>query len=379
MRSIAWEEFWWNNITGARTVVEDVSLALQENKSVILLVPSDLPWRHTMRGAIQAAIDVRTESKDILIEAIDAVDNMLPDERPGRFILRQFSPSNSIRTGYREKARKSIQDYIVEHQVLKNRILWVKGMDEKAAQSWVEFCQGYSSFSAQNGLFVLETHAKLNMPDSKTIRVIDCVKRLSDYDVQQFNSLILDENPNLSSTWKRYISTSAAVVCGIDAEVSELLLRLVDYRSETAVDGLQKVHEMGDFDRRGTEPSSNHPLWHYRNHNTAELLHKIWTAQIQVLFPLIELERQNIIEKYQDLIKAALENYSILQYGEVLSNPMEVELGTLCYMMSSGGSYQKLSIPDSTDRERIRFLHNCRNKLAHMDCCSPVEITRLLG
>ena len=43
MRYIAWEEFWWNNITGARTVVDRVAMALLENKMIVLKVPSDLP------------------------------------------------------------------------------------------------------------------------------------------------------------------------------------------------------------------------------------------------------------------------------------------------------------------------------------------------
>ena len=49
MINVSWEEFWWNNITGAHVVVSKVADALLENKMVILKVPSDLPWRHSMR------------------------------------------------------------------------------------------------------------------------------------------------------------------------------------------------------------------------------------------------------------------------------------------------------------------------------------------
>ena len=39
-----------------------------------------------------------------------------------------------------------------------------------------------------------------------------------------------------------------------------MLLEQVDFRSETAVDGLQRIDRQGDFDRRGTEDGSDHPL-----------------------------------------------------------------------------------------------------------------------
>ena len=36
MRYTAWEEFWWNSITGARTVVDRVAMALLENKKMCI-------------------------------------------------------------------------------------------------------------------------------------------------------------------------------------------------------------------------------------------------------------------------------------------------------------------------------------------------------
>ncbi len=379
MRYIAWEEFWWNQITGARTVVDRVAMALLENKMVVLKVPSDLPWRYPMRSAIQNAFNEKTDSRDIVIETIDAVDNNPEKLEPGKFILRNYA-SSAIKAGYREKARISIQDYISDRNVIKNRIIWVKGLDEKTAGEWLQFCRGFSPRSSTDGLFVLEVHGNLTASGSRHIQYINFDDCVSSYDVQQFNSFILDDQKQYPTHWKRYISTMAAAVCGVDAEVSEMLLRVVEFRNETVIDGLQRIHEMGGFDRRGTEKDSDHPLWHFRHNNIAELSHRIWTAQIQVLFPMIELERQKLIEKWHSAIEAALKENEVTQFGAVIADPAEVELGTLCYMMSCKVCGDRmLYIPDETDRERIRFLHDCRNKLAHMNCCTPDEVTGLLG
>lgn len=63
-----------------------------------------------------------------------------------------------------------------------------------------------------------------------------------------------------------------------------------------------------------------------------------------------------------------------------IRDPAEVELGTLSYMMRCKVAADKrmLYVPDEADRQRICFLHNCRNKLAHMNCCTPSEVSTLL-
>ena len=315
----------------------------------------------------------------IIIETIDAVDRNPTNMDPGRFILQTYATS-TVKAGYREKARISIQDYISDRNVIKNRIIWVKGLDEKSAAKWLQFCRGFSPRSAADGLFVLEVHGKISAPESRYIQQIDFDDCVSSYDVQQFNSFLLAEESAYSTNWKRYVSTVAASVCGADAEVSEMLLKVVDFKTETAIDGLRHIDEMGDFNRRGDETCGDQPLCHLRANNTAELLHRVWTAQIQVLFPIIELERQQLIKKWYDTINDALKTNEVVQFGSILTDPTEVELGTLCFMMSYKvyGDYRMLYIPEENDRERIRFLHECRNKLAHMNCCTPEEVTNLL-
>ena len=58
----------------------------------------------------------------------------------------------------------------------------------------------------------------------------------------------------------------------------------------------------------------------------------------------------------------------------------DVELGSLCYMMNhrgNNGSYM-LYTPDEDARQRIVFLHDCRNQLAHVICCTANQVAELL-
>ena len=382
MIDMSWEEFWWNNITGAHVVVSKVADALLENKMVVLKVPSDLPWRYSMRSSIHTAFQERTDTRDVIIEVIDVVDDNPDDLEPGRFLLQKYA-SSSVARGYREKSKISMQNYIAQKDVIKNRILWIKGLEGIVANKWIKFCKGFTPKTAAEGLFVLEIHGSVELSESRFIEYIDFSECVSSYDVQLFNGFVLDEDEEIaygSDLWKKYISTTAALVCNVDAEVSELLLREVDFRKESASDGIARIAEMPDFFRRGAEDGSEHVLWLYRNNKTAELNHRIWSSQVQVLFPVIEMERIEIIEKYRDAISQALTNNYIAQYGEQITDPMEVELGSLCFMMSHRQDVYMymLYIPDETDRERIRFLHECRNLLAHVSICNPEQVRKLL-
>lgn len=378
---IRWEDFWWNNITGPHVVVSRVANALLENNMVVLRVPSDLPWRHAMRSAIHTSFQEKSDSYDIVIEPVDISDDNPEQLEPGRFILQRFA-SSTINKGYREHSKTSIQDYISVKKVIRNRIIWVKGINQKQATKWIKFCQDFKARSVEDGLFVLEIRSDVSASDIGNMKLIDFSEHVASYDVQLFNSFLLDDqSPSMySSVWKDYISTSAAIACDVDAEVSELLIRLTDFKHESIIDGLEKIAELGEFSRRG-ENNCAHVLYHCRNKNSTELEHRVWSAQIRVLFPIIELERVKLITKWEATIQKILDDEYITQFGEHLVEAIDTELGTLCYLLKhrTPTGFYSLYIPNEEDRKRIVFLHDCRNKLAHASCCSTSEVLQLLG
>ena len=63
---ITTSEFWWENITGPRNIVTKVISALDNKQMVLLKVPSDLPWRHTMRGVVESNFRDRVMSGEFL-------------------------------------------------------------------------------------------------------------------------------------------------------------------------------------------------------------------------------------------------------------------------------------------------------------------------
>ena len=156
MNSNSWSEFWWANITGAHLVISKIVEALTENCTVIIDIPVDLPWRHQMRSSAEDEFRKLSGISDTIIEVVDATDDVPVDVAPGRFLLDRFAQNKEVRNGYRERSQRSIQEYIIENTVLKNRIIWVKGMLNSQVSDWLSFCRDYNSNNEENGLFVLE-------------------------------------------------------------------------------------------------------------------------------------------------------------------------------------------------------------------------------
>lgn len=375
-----WEEYWWDNITGPQQVTRNVADALLDNRPVILKVPSDLPWRHTMRRSVEALIKERHNTMDIGIRFIDAVDQKIGDADPGKYLLEQYA-LREVQNGYRSRSGQTLQNYLIKQEVLKNLVIWVKGLTEGQTERWIKFCKGYKSQDLNHGLFVIECTkypSNLDMGDLAEVCFVDHVRQ---YDLQLFNSILLDNQITYNDDWKRYIAALASHLCENDAEVSELYIRLCDFKQEEPIIGLEKVLECGEFERRGADAGSKHILAICRNQDIEELERRIWASQLQILFPIIEMKRTEIVTLLHDDIENCLSSHNITQYGEAILDPVDVEFGTLVYMMAKvddNGS-RLLDVSDRALKNKIHFLRDCRNNLAHGTACRVSQVKELLG
>jgi hypothetical protein len=373
-----WKEFWWNSITGPHAMVTKTVDLLLDKNTVVLIVPEDLPWRHEMRSAVEAAFKLKAEGSDTMIHQADAADDCPPDTEPGKYLLQRFAPPE-IRQAFREKAGIPLQTYMLKNAVLKNAIVWVKGLTPTQAGAWMKFCRGYAPSATEDGLIILEIQGDMPVSDTRRIKTVALSDFISNYDLQLFNSFILDDASGYTETWKRYISAVGAHLCEADAEVSETLVREIDFRSEEPLAGLQMISDSAAFERRGRE-NSRHVLARCRAGDVDELNKRIWSAQVQILFPLIEFERMEIINSQSGEIQRGLDTYEITQYNQRIAAPLDMELGTLVYNFSHRADAYNyyIYIPDDAVRERIRFLHACRNTLAHVKSLSVRQVSALI-
>ena len=88
------------------------------------------------------------------------------------------------------------------------------------------------------------------------------------------------------------------------------------------------------------------------------------------------MHRVNIIKNLEENLHRCLPGRPVCQFGVPINDPYDLEFGTLEYLMAKQDEnwVRYLYVPDDTMRARIRFLKECRNSLAHTNCCTVDQV-----
>lgn len=374
---IDYSEYWWSRITGPKLVIGKVTDELIHKKIVFLEVPSDIPWRHAMRDEIAKRYQRKVDA-DCFVEQIDVVDEGFNCAAIGRTLLSKYGTDS-----YRSGMGISVQDYIIKNGILKNHILWIKGLDKEKVGKWIEFCEGYRIRDHSDGLFVIEYNEGVTIPKHKFFSHISYEKYVTPSDLRSFISILLNSEKRdlYSEYWRSYITELCTSVCDTDAELSCNLILSNNLQQSNLFDALRRLAD-GQFTRRGEDVDSKHILNYIRKGDTSTLDWRIWRAQLRILFPIIEMIRVDFIQKHQIELQEALFRNKVMQFGVQIIDPENLEYGTLDYMMNHRGQSDDnylFSISDKAEREKIEFYHQIRNKMAHGVVCNTEELQSLMN
>ncbi len=385
------EAIWWESLTGPAGFIHSVTDLLKEKKTVLLRLVTDVPWPEQMRSAIER--QMREFEPNLSFEQIRFLSSDLPvGDVPG-FLMRRFAVKE-IRDAYRSASGVSVQRYMQEHSVLKNRVIWVIGACQQEVDVWLSFCRKFVSDSVSGGLFVVETRGNNSIRALPAhIRSLDYLDFVRPYDIQLFCNLATAKITQESDDWKRYFAAVAAHLCGVDGELAVKLIRSGALARQEPLDALTKFAEEDTCSARRSldSLSSEHPFSMLARGDNLALRHRVWKAQLGDLFSIIERERIALIDRHIVQIKLALSTpyldsrtgtpRTIMQFGEVVTDAYDVEIGTLFFMMNvrkaNGVAEPLLFLPRVADRERVALLREVRNYLAHTKPC-PIDKVQLL-
>ena len=352
------ENFWWRNITGPSAMIADTVGALSEGYSVILGVPDFTPWPDRMRGIIREEIS----GGDVYITVIDAESECSGTAE--EFLLSRCD------TGRRYRSRLcTAQEYFLRNNLLCNHIFWLHNFRDKAQVSdWVNFCSRYESTSSDTGLFIIDTANDI-LPAGR-MRAVNFADYAGAYDTRIFTSFLLDaetyRRPEYSQAWKDYIAALSAMLCGADAETAERLIRSADFTAIEPFDALN----FADGGKSG--------------HDETEIMTRIWMAQVQIFFPMIEISRVKILRGDAELfgrIKFALSwmeanGFPMTQSdGKTVTDPEDLDIGGLFHILCKSNLIKNVDVMLA---EYVSLLRTIRNSLAHMTPCKVAEVRELL-
>lgn len=393
------EQFWWENITGPSQLIQAIVSELRDGRSVFLSAPDDLPWRSQMRSAVERAL--RENTPNILVDYIDCQDDCQKNAQgeidAATFLLDRYA-SPDVKNGYRRSSGKSIQAYILNHHVLRDRVIWVKGMSPCHVENWLSYCREHRAKSTEDGIFVIECHEDSDQRRTAAgMKLLFYTDYVSHHDAFLFNT-ILAAPLKCSPEWKQYLSTAISKLCGRDAELAASVLEAHGGRAECEL--LQLLDELSrdpQFERRfhAGHLDDRHPFALIRSGRRDDMTGSLWETQLQVLFPLLEYERIEFIRHFYDAIQVGLKEpyldpdpkkpgpHYIKQLGERVCNPFDAEIGTLYRMnhlrMYRDSNLYLLYLQEEADRNRLKLLRDMRNSIAHLTACTTESVTEFLN
>lgn len=339
------EQIWWNSISKAAYLIRSVADTLLSGRNLLLVIPDVLPWRDDMMELISKAIS--SADNERRLKEMDC-----PDQPSGKFLLDEFCKPEK-RAEYRP--RKSIVSFLAASEgiVLNSSYLWLRNISAKQLTDWCSFISEYNKaipYHAQRGVFILEVHEDIRVPKGISgLHMISFEKIIDPFDVYTFCALSCTDG-GFSERERLYLSQTVSSVCGQDVELCKYCIAQGKTFLKDPAECLNQIveNELRSNGLPFTYPQSSDTL------NT-----KIWESQIKTLFPIIEQYRSRFVKKYYQQIKSALpvEN----AFGESISSPCNVELGTLIQLTAQG-----IISLSSSEYDLLDCFRNARNTLAHL-------------
>lgn len=371
--------FWWESVTEPHEYALAIAGALVAAKSVLVDVPLSLPWPDRMRDVVRQEMESVLGYECPLFEDLDVGGC---GDTPAEIVLDRLALADT-RLHYRPY-QESPQAYLTRTATLSHKIVWVRGVPKHRLGDWVTFIAGFSPFGSRDGLFVLCTSEGVSAERAGSVgslHVLPYAGRVGEASVRLFTWAILSLGPASEKgvPYARYLQALLGSLCKGDVEVAAQVARIMDAGVYDPVRALSLVRRDPAFAGRGAN-ECDHILTLMGAGKVAEVLERVWAAQIEVIFPLIERERQKIVGELAEPIDRVLKRRVVYQGHDRILDVHDVEIGTLKHLIglrTNDGSYE-VYVPYATQR-RIRLLCRMRNRLAHGEVCSPDDVGLLFG
>jgi hypothetical protein len=355
------DTLWWGMITGPTRYVRAIVESILSNSSALLQDCDAVPWPSELFHKVENC--VKEDDGFLLFYRKDCSDSELAQINPAKYLLNEFA-SRDIAEGYSSATGTSTQEYLIKNQVLRGKVVWLSSLSRDAIVKWSDFIKGYRSKSCHDGVLVIEGSGHSSaVTKPKRILYKDFV---SEYDALVFAN-VFASSLGYSEEWKGYIAHLAVHLLASDIENYESFITSSDFLTGEPDELVNCTHSVEDAEKR------------------------VWEAQIEKLFSLVERERIVFIEKYSGAIREALGT----EYWDDKAGccrKLDYELGDDIFSLELGPVYRMTYLRCGNDRtrhllnlqsesalRRLKLLRDMRNNLAHVSKCSLDQVKELLA
>ena len=353
---------WWQ-LPGPSRFVTSVVEDLRDGKNVILRLPEYVP------SGIAAAVRETLGNHDLWSWCPLRTDECR--DEPAPLLFSKFIPGThpqTIRNAHSLSGNDSFS----------GKLIWVDVTSGTTWPGWKSFIVDYahacrSRSLLERSLFCLCLAGQLALdppPEDVCLSHQSWQGIVDNLDMLLYTSALLREK-QMPDLYRRIATSIVARLALWDPEVSQ---RLVREEMTRILEPAEVLKEMA-IDRGWLTPEQKLPptSWHTgakglfdgkeRTHSAAlavddpsnELRRRVWSAEVEVIFPLIE-------EKRQELIKTIA---GVLTHRTV-SELQDMQIGEIELEMSRRGNRVPYEL-----RRQVKTLKEMRNSLAHLEPLSP--------
>ena len=372
---------WWQ-LSGPSRFVGRVAQDLQDGKSVVLCLPQHFP--EGLSRAIRAQIDYDSWPWTTLPVA------GLTDREPADFLYSMFVRADTPQ-GLCTAAT------LVQEDAFAGRIIWLNGITAETWPVWSQFIAEYTDACRMRTevfrtVFVVPLIGELASeppPDDICLSIHTWRGIVSRLDMLLFTASILPDQRCHNATERQLLVHCIAQLALWDPSIAEILVheqiatilqphyvltecaRQRCWNTEIAkqpdwcqgivdhIDGLEEIHS----------------AMCVKDQLQRKIEHRIWAAQVGVLFPFIEEQRQDLLLRLQHYISVPFKT----SQGATIENTQDLEIGHIYFQLAE---LRRNGIrPSSLDLTkvigRVNTLRLMRNDLAHLKSISAEQIQQL--
>lgn len=360
------ETIWWENITGPAQVVHQILEALSQARMAVLHCEFPLPFRSHLLSTLLHHGQDKSKNHDLQMIELDFSEYQ-GKETVGLFFLEQVC-APSLFNKYR--SAETVASFLKNNQVLSGKFLWIQGFSEEHQKNCQEFFRTLPQDLLEDCYLLLEWDRGFPLKEHSKFQQIYYQDLVQIQDTRLFSHLYLQSSLRENSAKANYFSCLSSHLAQNDGELALFFLTQPDFFQNDVLDFVHQALPAFTYGQEEKFRAETHLCF---SSALSGIQEKIWRSQLEVLFPLIELHYLQIMELIKEDVEEYLSKNTVTQFNEVIREVGEVELGTLSYI------YGKMPQHDPVFHEKIFFLRNCRNLIAHGKLCSVSQIEKLFN
>ncbi|MDE6729808.1 MAG: hypothetical protein K2J71_03425 [Oscillospiraceae bacterium] len=343
-------ELWWRRLVNSARFLDDLKDTLADDRSVVLIFDTDIPWLEIMTGTIEQKLADANDNRTFDIHNVSKVDS------PGDYLKERYC-SKEEQKKYWPTTHGSPEKFLAQNKVtpLNKRYVCLMGIKTENASKWTasiaEYLENCDDVH-KHGVFIIILEG-MNVPVSKHLTAFRYDDYITDYDCMML-CLTLVSDLKCNRAEKMYLCETASNIAHNNVELAAML---VSRRTALIQEPYKVSAEV--FEENEIKVT-----------NLKERVRMaVWEAQIKLVFPKIENFRADLIRKYENKISRYLPIRS--SNNDVVDKASDLEIGQLYFICKANCSQKVI---DLSEYEMLKKMRDVRNTLAHWEALSYEQL-----